>query len=353
MSGKSLGLSVARFGALVAVLCVCAGEAWAQIPNCGSVSIGSNIWQQGYLKYVWADFETVSQITGCALELQTEGWIEGVGGALQTRQPHFAYLKIGRSVPSYGRWQSTGRHWVIWLAGLRWEFRGETHREVEAIPPPSDRGQGNVSLDCSDSGTDDVSRAGNGCDSPIVIDVAGDGYRLTSVRDGVWFDLDADGVPEQVAWTRAESDNAFLALDRNGNGRIDDGAELFGNGTPAYAGRREPRADNGFEALKFTEGASYGGVSRVDDRIDARDAVFEHLLLWTDRNHNGVSEPEELRRVVDTDLVAISTDYRKSPRRDRYGNEFRLRAKSWWRDGSMRPVFDVWLLTRERALTDE
>lgn len=351
MSRRTLGLSVALVGALFGSLCVCAGQAWAQIPNCGTVSIGSSMWQQDYRKYVWADFETVGQITGCALELQTEGWVEGVGGAAQTRQPHYAYLKIGRSVPSYGRYQSTGRHWVIWLAGLRWEFRGETHREVTVIPPPRDQGQGGRPSDCSDEGSDDSSRVGNGCDSPIIVDVAGDGYRLTSVRDGVLFDLDGDGFAEQVAWTRAGADDAFLALDRNGNGTIDDGMELFGNGTPAYAGRREPRAANGFEALKFTEGVSYGGVSRVDDRIDARDAVFAHLLLWTDRNHNGVSEPEELRRVIDTDLAAISTDYRKSPRRDRFGNEFRLRAKSWWRDGSMRPVFDVWLLTREVELT--
>jgi hypothetical protein len=343
-----------RISLVLMGLLVCASEVRAQIPNCGSVSVGGNMWQHGYLKYVWADFETVSQITGCALELQTEGWIEGVGGALQTRQPHYAYLKIGRSVPSYGRWQSTGRHWVIWLGGWRWEFRGETHREVTAIPPPSGAGQGGGSRDCSDGEFDDSSRAGNGCDSPIIIDVAGDGYRLTSVRGGVLFDLDGDGTPEQVAWTRAGADDAFLAMDRNGNGRIDDGSELFGNGTPAYGGQREPRASNGFEALRFTEGASYGGVSRADDRIDARDAVFAHLLLWTDRNHNGVSEPDELQRVIDSDLTGISTDYRKSPRRDRHGNEFRLRAKSWWRDGAMRPVFDVWLLTREVAgETDE
>ena len=68
--------------------------------------------------------------------------------------------------------------------------------------------------------------------SPLIVDMNHDGYRLTSVRDGVWFDLDADGTPEPVAWTAPDSDEAFLALDRNGNGFIDSGAELFGNHTP-------------------------------------------------------------------------------------------------------------------------
>lgn len=330
---------------------ICGTHASAQIPNCGSVTTDARMWQEGYRKYVFADFQTVSQITGCFLEVQAEGWVEGVGGALQSRQPHFAYLKIGRSIPYYGRWQSTGRHWVIWLAGFRWEFRGETHRQLDAVPPPSGGGQGGGPAACDDpERRDDTSRGGNGCDSPILVDVAGDGYRLTSVRRGVSFDLDADGVPEQVAWTRAGSDDAFLALDRNGNGVIDNGAELFGNSTPVDTAPGAPPAENGFEALKFAEtNRAYGPGGVADGRIDGQDDVFGRLLLWTDRNHNGLSEPDELQRLSDSDLLAISTDYRASKRKDRHGNEFRLRGRGWWRDGVMRPLFDVWLLTRDLA----
>ena len=113
------------------------------------------------------------------------------------------------------------------------------------------------------------------------------------MKNGVHFDLDADGVPELTAWTRRDSDDAFLAMDRNRNGRIDDGTELFGNDTPAYADRTDVTTLNGFEALAFLQGSSYGR-SRLDHQIDRADAAFARLLLWRDANHNGLSEPDEL-----------------------------------------------------------
>lgn len=59
------------------------------------------------------------------------------------------------------------------------------------------------------------------CASPIVIDIAGDGYNLTDLYDGVLFDLKAEGIAKQVSWTAADSDDSFLCLDRNHNGKID------------------------------------------------------------------------------------------------------------------------------------
>jgi len=88
---------------------------------------------------------------------------------------------------------------------------------------------------CCCGGCTDVTGAPSGacpkgcCSSPIIVDTTGHGFHLTSAEDGVWFDIHADGHPVLISWTATGSGNAFLALDRNHNGRIDDGKELFGN----------------------------------------------------------------------------------------------------------------------------
>jgi hypothetical protein len=242
-------------------------------------------------------------------------------------------------VPNWGTWQTNGHHWAATSVPFLILHTGETVSYADILPTR----QTTREQMCYDMGG---SWTGWSCivpNCPIVIDTAGDGYKLTSVEDGVLFDLDADGTPERVAWTLTGSDDGFLAIDRNGNGRIDDGAELFGNHARVYLSGSDVTAANGFEVLKFFDSLA-NNVSRIPDgAVDVRDAVFSRLLLWRDLNHNGISEPEELTRVVDNGIVAIATDYKTTGKSDRFGNEFRQMGRVTWAGGAVTKVYDVWL----------
>ena len=176
--------------------------------------------------------------------------------------------------------------------------------------------------------------------SPLVIDLNGDGVGSYKLKNGVYFDLDNNGFKEKTAW--AHYQDGLLALDLNGNGTIDNGAELFGNHTLLKNGEK---AANGFDAL-----AQYD--DNGDGIINNKDKVWKKLLVWQDKVNDGVSQADELTAISKTGITAINLGYKNSSTVDENGNKHSQQSTVVWKDGKTTGIDDVWFnsdLTRTQS----
>lgn len=166
---------------------------------------------------------------------------------------------------------------------------------------------------------------------PLIIDLGKRGIELTSVDNGVHFDLDNNGFAEKTAWVGTE--DGFLAIDRNGNGRIDNGGELFGDQVTLKNGSI---AFSGFEALADLD-------ENDDGVIDQNDSEFSNLRVWIDANHNGTSESEELKTLDELNIESISLDHFDKSETDlKTGTIVSETSTVTFKDGSTSDISEHW-----------
>ncbi|HMH16687.1 MAG TPA: calcium-binding protein, partial [Burkholderiales bacterium] len=169
--------------------------------------------------------------------------------------------------------------------------------------------------------------------SPIILDLDGNGVDASSIADGTYFDFSNTGFAQATGWVSPS--DGLLVRDRNGNGTIDNGAELFGNETLLTDGTK---AANGFQALAELD-SNGNGV------IDANDANFGDLKIWEDLNGDGVSSPDELFSFSDAGVRSIDIAYTESSSVDPNGNQHREIGTFTRSDGSIGAAEDVWFKT--------
>lgn len=307
-------------GAVLVVGLLCSSRAQASDCTKGGLDtvIRNDIWESGPLTATEEAYTRRSNSWWytCGGQLRVNAFIVNYGPGQNQWGYVDATIRWNQSVQP-GSVHSVSQHWFNWGGPSEYRFTPDLN-DYETIHQVNGGGgtcdpTGTNEMNCiADGGTWDP--YGCSCSySPIVILLTpGARYDLTSVRDGVMFDYRGDGVREHTAWTVPGESEGLLALDRNGNGQIDSGEELFGDFTRLRNGER---ADNGFQAL-----ADLDPEASLDGMIDRGDSVYQSLRLWVDQNHNGISEPEELLTLPQAGIEAISLAYSKSGRRDENGN---------------------------------
>ncbi|WP_327021768.1 calcium-binding protein [Klebsiella sp. RHBSTW-00484] len=169
--------------------------------------------------------------------------------------------------------------------------------------------------------------------SPIILDLDGDGVETRSLQDGIYFDHDGNQFAENTGWVGA--DDGLLVLDKDGNGVIETGNELFGNNTRLKDGTL---AANGYQALQDLD-------SNQDGVLNAEDAAWAQLKIWRDRNGNARTDDGELLTMEEANIAAIDTHYKKSSFVDEQGNSHKQTGNITMTDGSIRAAADVWFAT--------
>ncbi|HED3065452.1 TPA: hypothetical protein R4057_002420, partial [Kluyvera ascorbata] len=166
--------------------------------------------------------------------------------------------------------------------------------------------------------------------SPVILDLDGDGIETRGLQDRIFFDHDGNHFAENTGWVSA--DDGLLVIDKDCNGKIDSGNELFGNNTVLSNGSL---AANGYEALQELD-------TNGDGTLNSRDEAWQQLQVWQDRNGNARVDDGELMSLSEAGIAAIDTDYKNSTWVDKQGNAHKQTGEVIYLDGSEGQSADVW-----------
>lgn len=173
--------------------------------------------------------------------------------------------------------------------------------------------------------------------SPIVLDLTGSGINLVGPDAGVKFDLNDTGNKIYTGWVNSKT-AGFLVRDIDRNGKIDSGAELFGNATRLASG---VRAINGFEAMRDLD-------SNQDGVLTNKDAAWKELRIWVDKSVDGLSNRGEFYTLDQLKITSFNLKYIEMMDVDDHGNQTRQRSTFTRKvNGKERPflAIDVWFNT--------
>jgi hypothetical protein len=285
--------------------CACVSEVIDGLASCTAIA---QCWPEAKLLTVNASIEYLCPNQPVANQATTTGYIGGYNIYATSYAQALLYGRV--CINQWGLEQCDG-----------YKTSGITSEDLYCCsPPPPPPPTCKHVLICTDGYAWNSTDCACEPATPIIVDVGGNGFYLTSAAGGVSFDIFGTGHPIQIAWTAPGVVNAFLCLP-DSNGKCDDGKDLFGNFTP-----QPPSATpNGFVALAVYDLPANGGNG--DGIIDSRDAVFSSLRLWVDVNHDGISQLEEMHTLPSLGVESISLDYQLSEKTDQYGNVFRYRSK--------------------------
>ncbi|MCO5109320.1 MAG: hypothetical protein M9929_00565 [Burkholderiaceae bacterium] len=181
---------------------------------------------------------------------------------------------------------------------------------------------------------------------PLVLDLDGDGLEITPLSQGVQFDGNGDAIRTATSWI--DADDGLLVLDRNGNGVIDSGRELFGDETLLADGTK---AAHGFAALAELDvgGAANATGGAGDGVFDAKDAQYTSVRIWRDLNQDGISQANELQTLVEAGIASIKLDSTKTE--TNYGDAQLVQSGSFTRADGSEGQAGSFILAQNNAVT--